>query len=499
MYQHRTIPQGGGAAVLAADRRGDYDSEPDTVGLPAVFDRLGQALAAAGDADPDGMSSERLAGVVAALHRAEAGVAALKSRWIAACQKARAYEADGAADTTAWLKDTLKVSGRQAKKTSERARRLKFLPDTADALSEGAIGTEHADILADAMDDRHLGDPEETERALLGRAREQTPDQLRATVRRLEQQADDGALADQEQQARARRSVRLSQRADGMWSGRLLLDPVAGETVKTALEAFTQPDREDTPPRYRRRPDQRRADGLEAMANAALGSGEAPQQGGVRPHISLLVDLETAFGEGTEPAQAEFSGPISPQATRKIMCDAAVTRIVYAPDVVVNVGRTRRSWSASQRRAVIALDGGCRWPGCDIPAGWSIVHHVEWFDRDNGRTDLANGVLLCWHHHSRVHDDGWRFQMDPDTRVVTVTSPDGSFTRSSRPQGQAASTHQTTESITEIHDPPDTTPLPPPVDRPLDPGAAAAEDNDHSCGTDPPRSSGTDPPCLPGF
>jgi hypothetical protein len=49
-------------------------------------------------------------------------------------------------------------------------------------------------------------------------------------------------------------------------------------------------------------------------------------------------------------------------------------------------------------------DQTCRAEGCEIPAAWCEAHHggVPW--ATGGRTDLADGVLLCsWHHH-RAHD-----------------------------------------------------------------------------------------------
>ncbi|MEP6482771.1 MAG: HNH endonuclease signature motif containing protein [Rhodoglobus sp.] len=39
-------------------------------------------------------------------------------------------------------------------------------------------------------------------------------------------------------------------------------------------------------------------------------------------------------------------------------------------------------------------DGGCRFPGCDRPPSWCEAHHiVPW--SHGGRTDLADGLLLC--------------------------------------------------------------------------------------------------------
>ena len=50
-------------------------------------------------------------------------------------------------------------------------------------------------------------------------------------------------------------------------------------------------------------------------------------------------------------------------------------------------------------------DGGCRWPGCHIPARWCEADHlIPW--EDNGPTDLDNLVLWCSHHHHEKHRPG---------------------------------------------------------------------------------------------
>ncbi|KJL32140.1 HNH endonuclease [Microbacterium azadirachtae] len=34
------------------------------------------------------------------------------------------------------------------------------------------------------------------------------------------------------------------------------------------------------------------------------------------------------------------------------------------------------------------------------------AHHIEWWARDHGGTDLDNGVLLCETCHHLIHDNG---------------------------------------------------------------------------------------------
>ena len=84
---------------------------------------------------------------------------------------------------------------------------------------------------------------------------------------------------------------------------------------------------------------------------------------------------------------------------------------------VLDQGRARRLFTAAQRKALAVRDQGCRAEGCDIPAAWCEAHH---FDRPwaaDGRTDLADGKLLCsWHHH-RAHDDRYHHLLLPNGDV----------------------------------------------------------------------------------
>ncbi len=44
---------------------------------------------------------------------------------------------------------------------------------------------------------------------------------------------------------------------------------------------------------------------------------------------------------------------------------------------------------------------------CGAPPSHAKAHHLRWWVRDAGPTDLANGVLLCTSCHHRIHDNGW--------------------------------------------------------------------------------------------
>jgi hypothetical protein len=52
------------------------------------------------------------------------------------------------------------------------------------------------------------------------------------------------------------------------------------------------------------------------------------------------------------------------------------------------------------------------------------THHIAWWDRDRGPTDLENLCLLCSRCHHLVHGGGWVIGGHPDG-PLTFTGPAG--------------------------------------------------------------------------
>ncbi|WP_460675399.1 HNH endonuclease signature motif containing protein, partial [Lentzea nigeriaca] len=72
----------------------------------------------------------------------------------------------------------------------------------------------------------------------------------------------------------------------------------------------------------------------------------------------------------------------------------------------LNVGRRSRLFTSGIRRALVARDHGCAFPGCTRPPKHCDAHHIQHW-ADGGDTSLDNGVLLCRHHHTLIHRSGW--------------------------------------------------------------------------------------------
>jgi HNH endonuclease len=90
----------------------------------------------------------------------------------------------------------------------------------------------------------------------------------------------------------------------------------------------------------------------------------------------------------------------------------------------LDIGKPTEVVPPGLRRAIIARDQHCGFPGCIVPASRCQVHHL--IPRsEGGPTSLENCVLGCdFHHLIVVHQWGWKLVLNPDG-TTTATSPDG--------------------------------------------------------------------------
>jgi Domain of unknown function (DUF222) len=113
------------------------------------------------------------------------------------------------------------------------------------------------------------------------------------------------------------------------------------------------------------------------------------------------------------------------ETVRRMCCDADILPIVLnGAGEVLDVGRSRRTATRAQRRALQAMHRTCAHPDCTVVFSACHIHHIAWWGRDDGPTDIANLLPVCEHHHHLIHEGGWTLTMTPD-RVATWTRPDG--------------------------------------------------------------------------
>jgi hypothetical protein len=369
---------------------------------------------------------ERLSTVIAASLGSLLGIA---------CEldKREAWREEGATSVSSWLAQRCGVSEATGRSWAHVAQRLDDLPHLQQGLRVGALSFDKVRAAAD------IATPE-TDASLLRQAEECSVRQLKDLVRSGDQPTDADDASDH-----AFRYLRLND-AQCSITARMPKDKYA--VVRAAITDGAKAIPSDGETRYdqrqcdalynlcrsgrgRRRSDARTVGGGggggAAMGVRASGAGGVDGVGGVgrsedadgngneigsdgtTSHQGFFVvahtDLALLRG-GTGTAELERLGLLSPEAIRRISCDA---RIALAVDDAFGhtmfEGRSRRFPSGTQRREAQRRDRRCRFPGCDNSLFTDVHHIVHW--ADGGPTDLENLVTLCSHHHQRVHARQW--------------------------------------------------------------------------------------------
>jgi hypothetical protein len=154
---------------------------------------------------------------------------------------------------------------------------------------------------------------------------------------------------------------------------------------------------------------QMRADALADLCRHAVGCTEVPTAPTTTVVVRMTLDqLETGLGAATIDG---VGAPISAATARRMAADAQIIPAVLGGgSEIVDWGRAKRLFTPAQKLAAGERDGGCS--SCGLPPSMTVVHHLSWWKRDGGTTDLSNAILLCTTCHHRVHDDGWEIRID---------------------------------------------------------------------------------------
>ena len=202
---------------------------------------------------------------------------------------------------------------------------------------------------------------------------------------------------------------------DGSIVGSFRLPPAEGKVFLEGLNAERQRHYDEVPVDDRPDLDEQSAVALVAMAEADLADIDPA---GSRFVITVHTDGPTLAGEDTGRIPTVEDGPDLEVATvLRLCCDAKVNRMVWGPDgEILDHGRTQRTVTPAQRRALMARDKCCRFPGCGRKRHLKAHHIRHW--TDHGPSDLDNLVLLCSEHHHLVHEGGWDLRGNANHALV---------------------------------------------------------------------------------
>ncbi len=292
------------------------------------------------------------------------------------------------------------------------------LPNTAAALTAGEIGPAQVRVIAETMDaipaSVSIAEREAAEADLARHARSFDPTSLykigRHIVAHLDQ--DGPQPRDDQEPAPAAGEFRFWDRRDGRLGLEGFLEPEHIAAFRSLIEQFAAPrPAADSIPDARTTA-QRNADALLEVCGLARTAQDCPTTAGEPPHLTVTIDWD-ALRTGLGAATLDYGTHVSASDARRWACDAKIIPVVLGgKSEPLDVGRAMRTVPLSIRRALVARDGGCAFPGCDRPPGMCQAHHCRhWVD--DGETSVENCVLLCETHHRHVHCTGWEILIHP--------------------------------------------------------------------------------------
>lgn len=429
--------------------------------LLEAYADLGAALDRVADVQPAYASATDREAAMRLAARVEARVVELRLRVMAASNDVAM--AHGARDVAGWYAHATRTSHEAARADLALALLLdRAQPVLAAAVREGEVTLAQAHVVARAVRDlpealRDVTDgaagAEVVARAeahLVAEAERFGPRELRRLARRLlhtlaphiADEAEARALDRLEQSAQQKTRMTMRRCGDGTTRISGVVPDAVGTRLATYLDAFANPRRHDAA-------DAAAADDLPAGAPAAdpvarlpyprrLGQAfcrflesvdpdRVPLHGGDATTVVVTIDFEALKADlataslpaGTHvPGDAASDGQASrltAAEARRLACTARILPMVLGgASVPLDVGRASRLFTPAQRKALLVRDGTCRAEGCDVPGPWCDAHHLRSWHEHRGPTDLVNGLLLCGHHHRRVHDPSFRHERLPD-------------------------------------------------------------------------------------
>jgi hypothetical protein len=380
------------------------------------------------------LSTSELMEEAAATSRQLASLAGRIVLLAAELDRREGWRDEGATSVEAWLAERCNVSAATARAWAHVGERLFDLPQLADGLCEGQVSFDQVRAVVDAA-------TPDSERSFLAQASECSVRQLSELAKAPPHAAATTTTSAHDHDMR---SVRFND------AHRTMTAQLPAETyaeVRAGLESTARQVPSDGETRW----DQRLADALVVLVRAGGNPSRrtadpAPVPTPGRYVVVAHVPLATLTDEDCELAgELEHHGLIDAGTVRRLACDASV--VVALDDDVGHTmyeGRARRDPTPTQRRELWRRDRHCRFPGCPN-ATFVHPHHIApW--KPGGRTDLPNLVLLCEHHHRRLHSKEWTMAGDaneelrfvgPSGRVMT-SRPSPLWTRVTAPPGDSS-------------------------------------------------------------
>ncbi|QIX27146.1 DUF222 domain-containing protein [Nocardioides sp. JQ2195] len=384
------------------------------------------AISAMGEFEPLYVPEPQKRELLRGLAAAQAQLAAVRLKVMAVAGDVAAR--DGAKDVATWMAADHRIAPAEARTDLALATTFDVRwQATAAALAAGDVHLDQARAIADALDgtrdDLSATKLLEAEQIMLTAAKKLDAAGLRKLGRGLADVVDPDAaeereakrLAEEEKHAAEKAKLTLTPKGDGTTRIAGVLPNAVARRLSTCLEAFAQPRKQAAESDGRRVPHSRLLARALGDLLERIDPSRLPDHGGDATTVIVTLSLEQLRTD-LASAGIGFNDDVAMTAAtaRRLACQAQIIPVVLGGEgQILDAGRRSRLHHPMQRKMIRLRDGQCQAAGCTVKAEWCEIHHlVPW--SHGGKTSVKDGVLLCSHHHHRVHDQAYLHERQPD-------------------------------------------------------------------------------------
>jgi hypothetical protein len=320
---------------------------------------------------------------------------------------------------------------------TDAVRFVRDFPATVAALGAARISQSHAYAILDAGSP--IADPTaraEFEDRVVDFAATSSVGRTKAFARQLSERLNPRTMTERHRDARALRSVTVTELDDGM--GQVLaITPLVlargigdrltrqAKAVMDAAGAGAHDAATDD-----RTLDQVRADVFTdllltgAPAIDPLSDEMPGGLGAIRATVQVTVPVTTLTGVTAFGAELDGRAPVDPETARCLAGSVpGWDRVLVHPVTGLVLTVDRYTPSAEQKRYLRARDRHCRFPGCRMPARRCDIDHTHDAAK-GGATAVCNLACFCKRHHTLKHATDWAVRQLPGG-ILEWTSPTG--------------------------------------------------------------------------
>lgn len=386
----------------------------------------------------------------------------------AAIDSKQGFQDHGHRSVNGYLKQQLNCPAAEARRIKRRSRLLNQHPEIGDTLGASRIGVAQVDLLADAQQHRVAGTRfAEFAPLLIEQAEQLEYADFKAAVSHYVTQADPDGSFDDQQFREEHRNASVTDTNGAVSVHAFGGDPLQAGEMKTIFDRAVESEfHKDCDTRRSQHGDdaltqplprtaQQR--GFDAMYEIFMASATAPSNGKrPEPLVNFVIDpttgIDTLVRHGfldididndnddddddvpavpvdpsTRRCSTSAGTPVHPDVVLKAMIRGSVRRVIVdAHDVTINLGRTQRLFTGSARRAAQLLAVRCGHRGCEVPAEFCDIDHIDEWATHHGGTNQANALPLCGTHDRWKHRQQLRGRRDRHGRIHLI-KPDGTI------------------------------------------------------------------------